>query len=495
MALSIYLLIIKALIKEKNESSLEKYNYHIIENLFDFINIFINKKYKNIPKYKENKKYIFNFSKINSIIPFSNENKSKNNIYIGVTLNGFLIIFSFNFYNKDNINNSNYNNNINNINDLKNNENIIYNNENFKLINLINSKKLGIGYPLKIMKLESKFLDYKTNQNIFLVSFPSSGNGDYGIAEIIEISQDYNIISILNTFSCYKGLINAIEINLNDNYYLLNCTNGFSLWFYDSNKKEVKSEVIVPKLNSILKENNNDYKDFRTFKNAFFIKKKNLLIVQITFPIQYIFFYTINNENNKFNIIFQSQIKINYDEPYFSDNAFNSCIIEDKYLIIGTKIKKNNNIIKNKNLDNPNNIIIEDNNDIKDAGFYIINLENKNIVKNIQMKYTNLCKCVNCIMPIRNNLFACTLEFSRRNEDPYFKKYYSLMTFKIYEEENGNIKIDEKGYKNGYYKNINSFQLINDYYIICSDDKTNSILKIMMNGNIFFYYKNILKGY
>ena len=220
-----------------------------------------------------------------------------------------------------------------------------------------------------------------------------------------------------------------------------------------------------------------------------------MLIVQITFPIQYIFFYTINNENNKFNIIFQSQIKINYDEPYFSDNAFNSCIIEDKYLIIGTKIKKNNNIIKNKNLDNPNNIIIEDNNDIKDAGFYIINLENKNIVKNIQMKYTNLCKCVNCIMPIRNNLFACTLEFSRRNEDPYFKKYYSLMTFKIYEEENGNIKIDEKGYKNGYYKNINSFQLINDYYIICSDDKTNSILKIMMNGKIFFYYKNILKGY
>ena len=62
--------------------------------------------------------------------------------------------------------------------------------------------------------------------------------------------------------------------------------------------------------------------------------------MQVNFPQQYIFFYNINDDKNEFNMIFITKIKINKEDPYFSESPFNSCVIKDKYLLIGTKVDK-----------------------------------------------------------------------------------------------------------------------------------------------------------
>ena len=95
------------------------------------------------------------------------------------------------------------------------------------------------------MRLEKCF-NFKDCQNIFLVSFSPSFFQRTAKVKIIEIANDYSKISILKTFEYYTGLINAIEINLNNTYYLLNCTNGFTLWFYDALKNEVNYKEITP---------------------------------------------------------------------------------------------------------------------------------------------------------------------------------------------------------------------------------------------------------
>ena len=251
------------------------------------------------------------------------------------------------------------------------------------------------------MRFEKCF-NHKDYPNIFLVSFPSSGLKKMGCVKIVGILDDFSKITILNTFDYDIGLINAIEIKLNDNYYLLNCTNGFTLWFYDSNKNEIKYKRIIPKESNIdNKDDNNDtYKNFITYKKVFYIEKRNLLIAQVHLKSK-ILFYSINNENNEFNIIFQSQIDIdNETGNYFSDYHLNSCIIQDKYLLIGTKIKKE----KKKN--NNNNINIEDKN-IKKSGIFIVNLD----TKKIQMEYIQGCHMVNGIIPFKGNMFVCNYEF------------------------------------------------------------------------------------
>ena len=341
LAFIIYIKIINALILESQEKEKTLFNYCINESLLYALKVI--KETKKITSDNFNKNYYNTKSKdiITSLIPFYSENItnqkhnkalemccsdsiiSKSNIFIGITRRGFIIIFSFNFY-SNNLTIENKKNNINN-----------------KIFNIKSSLNLEQLSPLKIMRFEKCF-NHKDYPNIFLVSFPSSGLKKMGCVKIVGILDDFSKITILNTFDYEIGLINAIEIKLNDNYYLLNCTNGFTLWFYDSNKNEIKYKRIIPKESNIdNKDDNNDtYKNFITYKKVFYIEKRNLLIAQVHLKSK-ILFYSINNENNEFNIIFQSQIDIdNETGNYFSDYHLNSCIIQDKYLLIGTKIKK-----------------------------------------------------------------------------------------------------------------------------------------------------------
>ena len=78
-----------------------------------------------------------------------------------------------------------------------------------------------------------------------------------------------------------------------------------------------------------------------------FIPQKNLLInIQITFPTQHLFFYIIEDIDNvnelslTFIRVFINEIKIGDNETYFSDECFNSIVLKNKFLLIGTKINK-----------------------------------------------------------------------------------------------------------------------------------------------------------
>jgi len=401
-----YISIIKTLIKEmedQNKKSNKKYNDNIKENLIycnKYINNIIKNKKKCLKRKKQNKKN--KISKINYIIPFySDENNNSNkNPYIGITQKGFVIILYINFSftkNRDEKNEKIINNINNNKHTMIIDDNYIYTDKYDKNYIIINYKNLKVYSPFKIIRLEKCFekCNYiQDKKNIFLVSIPSQD-----MAKIIGISDDYENIEILKNITDFKGLVNAIEIKLNKNNYLLSCTLGFKLWYYDSDTEKIEYKKIIPqKKNNNDKDNNKEYQKFECYKELIFIEKKNLLIVQVNFPQQFIFFYNINDDNNIFNLIFITKIVIKKEDPYFSESPFNSCVFKDKYLLIGTKIDKDtkhsstkneiknkNQINDNKNLQKKNNNIIKETKIIK-AGLYIINLDirisslNKNII-------------------------------------------------------------------------------------------------------------------
>ena len=319
------------------------------------------------------------------------------------------------------------------------------------------------------------------------------------------IVDDFSEISILNEFEYDYALINAIEINLNDNFYLLNCTNGFTIWFYDYNKNEIKNKKIIPKKYNINNkdDDNNDYENFITYKNVFYIEKRNLLIVQLSYPNQSIIFYNIHNENNEFNIVFQSQININKEiEVCFSRHQINSCIIQDKYLLIGTKIKKNKKINifdkigDNNNLNSINNNIIEEKKNIKIAGIYIINLDNKKS----QIENIENCSSLNKIIPFNENMIVCNYESLFSKSKVYYTLSFhhflnynqnlkKLSTFFV-EDKNEKIILHKKKYINGHYKNVNS-DIINLDFLLCSSESQNCLLKINKDGRIINYFNKI----
>ena len=410
----IYLLINKSSIKEmleyQKDNLVEKCNYNIIENL-NYCNEYLQKVKLNKKRKNRRKECEKDISKINYIIPFHRDknNNFKDNIYIGVSQKGFVIIIYFNFFetkNRNLIGNTdiNINNNIN--------YNIIYpidlgNNSSFKIIN---SKYLNGKAPFIIKRLEKCFEEYisfKDKQmNLFLVCFSGEDK-----AKILGISDDYKEIEILKDIKDYKGLINAIEIKINNNYYLLSCTNEFKLWYYDSNTKEIENKIIIPKkeVKDII-DNNFEFERLKTYKPLIFIEKRKLLIAQVISPEQYILFYNINDDNNAFNIIFLTQIKINkVNDPHLSDNYFNSYLIKDKYLLIGTKIKlekkienqkESKNKINNDNKNNNrNNNKINNNNNIKNNN----NNNNNNNSKNINNKKNNNNNNKNKIKKNNNN--------------------------------------------------------------------------------------------
>ena len=216
----------------------------------------------------------------------------------------------------------------------------------------------------------------------------------------------------------------------------------------------------------------------------FYLKKRNLLIVQYNISKPYIYFFSISNENNEFNLIFLDKITIKTENIYFSDEPRNSCIIKDKYLLIGTKIDKN--ILKEKRANNITNKNINGENKINEekinAGLYIINLEK---YKDFQIEYINGCSNVFNIFNIRDNIFICGIDII--DKDNYMHKNYQLTTFELLEDNNKTL-VKQKYYKNGNYKEINSSKMISDYFIICSSNKDSKLMKINKEGIIIPYF-------
>ena len=516
-----YFSFIKALIYEKIKLSKEKYNYYLIKNLILFNNYFVNEKKRLINKKNKIIKRQKIICKINFIIPFYSNNNINKNIYIGIDSNGFIVIFDFNFNkindNINDLNNININNNI--INNNYNKNNNIINNEldfdsdnNNRLINdlgenieyykIISFKDLGQVSPQKIMRLQ-KYCHYKNeSKNIFLVSFPSAKSSYeiIGEAKIIEISNNYKEFTILHNIKYYCGLINTIEIHFNDSYYYLNCTKGLILWDYDYDNNKFEYKEIVPKLINNDIKINNDYKNYKNYKEIIYSEKRKLIIIQCYYPKQYIYFFTINDNNKNLNITFIKLITIEKDEIYFSSEPWNSCLINDKYLLIGTKISKlvfnnannkNNKINKNnKNKKNNKNIMLfkkRNKNKKITSGFYIIDLDD---YENIKIEYINNSRNISCITKVRENIFICNVDFTFKND--YTHKNYGLMSFEIL-EKNGKIIINKKAIKNGDHKMINNRDMINDCFILCSLNKNNQMLKIDEEGNIIFFFDLIIE--
>ena len=166
------------MILENGKKEKDLFNYHICENLLDAL------KFIRGPKNDFNfpiKKYI-NYKSdkiINSVIPFySDDIKTKSNIFICVTKSGYIIIFSFYFFP-----NSLF---------LENEEKNIGN----EIFNVIKSQNLEETSPLKIMRLEKCF-NHKDYPNIFLVSFPTSGLQGNGCVKIVGILDDFSTIYII----------------------------------------------------------------------------------------------------------------------------------------------------------------------------------------------------------------------------------------------------------------------------------------------------------
>ena len=160
----------------------------------------------------------------------------------------------------------------------------------------------------------------------------------------------------------------------------------------------------------------------------------------------------------------------------------NSCIIQNKYLLVGTKIKETKNknkIIFQNNIEQindskeiNNNVIIEENKNNKKAGIFIVNLDNKQT----QIVYINFSHRINYIIPFKENMLLCNFESLSSNGIIY----YSLTTF-IYEEKNEKNILNKKRFINGNYQYINSNIIMGDF-IICSSLTKNYLLKIDENG-------------
>ena len=391
--------------------------------------------------------FISIFPKNNNIINGLTLNNNKN-AYICITKNGFVIILLF--FIKD------------------------------KYLNckMKNWKYLKEANPQRIIRLDNFFSNENNDtenkdKNYFLISFPNSHE-----AKIILIFQEYKSILIIHKIQSYMGLITSLEIWQKSNNFILDCSDNFNVWYFDKNTKNIEKKKINCKNkynielneNKIIEKNSYvDYKTFKTFKPMIFIPSKNLLIIQITFPNQYLFFYTIEDIDNinELGLTFINEIKIGDNETHFSDECFNSIVIKNKFLIIGTKINKYS---EQKNI----------------GGFYIFNLDTFKLIDLIKI---DNCYSVGSILNFEENKIIFNYNYIINH-----KNFSSGLIIYEYKEENEKLLMNERSSVDLKHKTYNSSELILNSFLICSSKKDNLIYKLDSNGNLSYLF-NIQKKY
>ena len=172
-------------------------------------------------------------------------------------------------------------------------------------------------------------------------------------ALIINVTKNFQSIKTVQTINVCKGIHYSVEFNYNGYYYLLSpFKNKFFLWF-GNEQKALESKEIKPKTNikgkTIITDINIKYRPI------LFNQSRKLFIVHIYYPIRAIEFYKIESENKEFNLQLIGNITLEEQENSPSSYRYNSCIVNDKYLLIGARrrsITKNNGGIYIINLDN-----------------------------------------------------------------------------------------------------------------------------------------------
>ena len=287
----IYYLILKALINEKrNLFKKKQINPNLAQTIsFGQFNLF--------KKEKNEKCKILPFIEFHSKTQISND-KNKKNIFISINSNSYIAIFSFNFKNIQK--------------PLKNKEFYI----------IINIKKVNLYLPRSIKRLDQCYnYSNNTNKNYFLISLPYKNQ-----AIIINISNDYKSIETVETIKYSKGLMYSIELKHYDKYYLIDCSDHFYLWYYDNAKMKLENKKIYPENKKKIMNNNEIYRILH------YLETKNIFIILKTLSKQFLEFYKIDEKSEEFKIIFLKSIKTNICLSNFFNN---SCVINDKYLIIG----------------------------------------------------------------------------------------------------------------------------------------------------------------
>jgi len=433
----IYFILIKKIIREKLLMK-DKFNYNIEHNIINNYKSLkeINFKFRSKNKHKTNKytiKWITEFYSENQI------NNKNRNIWISISTTGLVIIYLLNL-----------------LKDSK-----TYNSED--IFKELNQKKLDISSAEKIMRLEGCFNPNDKEKNYFLVG---SFNKEKSI--VISVTHDYKEIEAVQVISD-EGLMFSIEVKFNNIYFLLQSTNNnFNLWSYDNidnnkdNNNSINDKKGLKKNHDIIEttfereelktkifNENNKIKIFHREISSY-VKEKNLLIVHIFSLEPYLLFYKINQNEIKLNLILIGYIKPTIYQNGFSVSHNNKIILENKFLIIGTK----------------------SNNSANNGGFYVINLDRIEICYYFSEKNS---LSFNSLLNYKNNMFICSVKF----KDKWNKKLI-LYEFKIEKNEiDEEFSIKKKcSIKGDNYSLISNTSIILDCFLISSSCRTNSLVKI-----------------
>ena len=412
-------------LKDKDESYIKSETLMISKSLADF----------------QGKKY-----KLRWIIPFYIKEEIKNNIdkniFIAISSNGYIFLYllniAFNLYPNDN--------------------------SQYKIITM---KDLGLlKNQEKIIKLKNLINSSNTDakNNYFLISSYHEGK-----AVIININEKTEIhleekykIEIFQIIKIDFGLYSSIEIEHYGKYYLLNYNNNFNKWIYNENINQIEyKEIKVNKLT-----NDNDFGKRSYLGPLIQGQKKNLIIAQITFPIQRIEVFNIDESNEDLFLIQKGYIYLNEEDNYFSRQNNNYFLYEDKYLLIAS--------IENKNTK-------------RKGGIYIFDIEKFTKINYIQ--YNNIIS-INCFLGVNKNTLICSTETIFKKKS-YRNKEGALYLLNI-EEKNNSLKLNLKEDKitNGEYKYIDCENFIYESYFSSSSMKNNCIIRINEKYE-FIHYFNI----
>jgi hypothetical protein len=353
-------------------------------------------------------------------------NKNKN-IWISISSTGFVIIYLLNL-----------------LKDSK-----TYNSED--IFKLLNQKELDINNPGKIMRLEESFNPTDKEKNYFLV-----GSFSEEKSIVISVTHDYKKIEEVQVILDI-GLISSIEVKLNNKYFLLQSKNNnfdFNLWFYDKINNNNKKGLIINDIIETTFEKEELKTKLISINNKFEIKNKeiisyvinkHLLIAHIFSKEPSLLFYKVK-KNEKLNLILIGEIKPREDQNIFSNFKNGSIILEDKFLIIGSKYNNHNH-----------------------GGFYVIDLDKIEISYYLEEKN---CLFFHSLLYYKNNMFVCSSMFKD------IKKKYKLIIYEFIKEKDEQFKIKKKCTIGGNYSLISNTSLILDCFLISSYCRTNSLIKI-----------------
>lgn len=385
------------------------------------------------------------------------------------------------------------------------------------LYKVIRKEKMSIYQPQKIIKLKNIFVNSDCKEhNYFLLCSPL-----YNKAIIIDINNDFKNFELIQEIFDDKGLHNCVEFQYLNCNYLLNVNKDFTLWYYSEKGKRLECKIIEPKI-----------KEDKRFRPILYIENRKLFIIEnIKYLNESIEFYTFDEKNKEFNLIFIQKVifkELKFNHNNLSDSYSNCCVIKEKYLLIGAKA-----------------------NFYRDGGIYIINLDN---YKLIRYRGFFRSRAINCLLNIGNNMAVCTskketkkglnnfiinnrinnIKSRKRNRKNILKKNnnnvfwnkdykadginiinqeqnfnnintkindekktimskFQLVLFELKEKDNGKVVLDIKKTLNGNYFWINCDKLISDSYIICSLKRDNSLIKV--GNNDLTYFLNIKNSF